>query len=585
MAFNQYYKDELLFLREMGQEFAEAHPEAAFLAGRGNDPDVERLMEGFAFLTGRIRQKLDDEFPELTHGMMNVLWPHYLRPIPSMSILQFSPIGGSVQGRHIIPRDTEVASVPVDGVPCRFRTTSQVELYPFLLDQAKLEMLPNGRTGLRLRFALNQGIALAQTPVSTIRLHLFGEPASELYLWLCRYANEITVRGIRKGKPEQEVRISASIRPVGFVKDEALLPYPRHSFDGYRLLQEYFTFPERFLFVDLEPLDALTRIPAGEAFEICIGFSRPPSPTLRLSSENLRLYCTPIVNLFEMDSDPLRIAHDRSEYRVRPAAPSSAFYEIYSLNEARGWTRGSAEERVYEPFYSVNHLRQSAEAQPAYFETRLRPSVTHDESADTYVSFVDSEQRSIVPPTESVACRLTCTNRMLPGKLRVGDIDVPTDSSPEFATFRNITKPSIPIHPPLEGDLHWRLISHLSLNYLSLTNVEALRGILALYNFQSLVDRQIGRANERRLDGLTAVQSKPETLLFGGTPIRGTMMTLTLRENHFANEGDVFLFGSVMNEFLATYAAINSWTQLTVKGEQQGEIYQWPARMGRQLLL
>jgi type VI secretion system protein ImpG len=460
-----------------------------------------------------------------------------------------------------------------------------VELYPFLIEQARLELLPSGRTGLRIRFGLTQGLELAQAKLKKIRLHLFGEPASELYLWLCRYAADISARGIRKAKPEQDVRIPCSIRPVGFSKDEALLPYPKHSFDGYRLLQEYFTFPERFLFVDLEHLDPLARIGAGEAFEILIGFSRPPSPTLRLSAENLRLYCTPMVNLFEMDSDPIRIAHDRSEYRVRPAAPNAALYEIYSVNDARGWSRGSAEERSYAPFYSVGHLRQSLDGQGTYYETRLRPSVVPDASDDTYVSFVNSEQRSIVPPTESVAFRLTCTNRTLAAKLRVGDIDVPTESSPEFATFQNIIKPSIPIRPPLQGDLHWRLISHLSLNYLSLTTVEALRGILSLYNFQSLVDRQVGRANERRLDGLTGVQSRPETLLFGGIPIRGTLITLALLETHFANEGDLFLFAGVLNEFLSSYASINSWTQLTVKGALQGEIYEWPARMGQQILL
>ena len=585
MGFNQYYQDELLFLREMGKEFAQANPDAALLAERGSDPDVERLMEGFAFLAGRIRQKLDDEFPELTHGMMNLLWPHYLRPIPSMSILQFSPIVGSIQGRQIIPRDTQIMSAPVDGVPCRFRTCSEVEVYPFLMDQAKLEVLPSGQSGLRIRFVLTQGADLAQTKLKTIRLNLFGEPASELYLWLCRYAVDLGVRTVRKGKPQQEIRIPCAIRPVGFSKEEALLPYPAHSFDGYRLLQEYFTFPERYLCVDVERLDALLRLEAGEAFEICIVFSRPPSSTVRVTAENIRLFCTPIINLFEADSDPIRIAQDRSEYRIRPAAPSPDLYEIYSVNDAKGWTTGSAEERPYAPFYSASHLRQSLDSQGAYYETRFRPSVIPDSSDDMYVSFVNAEQQAIVPRTESITFRLTCTNRPLAGKLRVGDINVPTDSSPEFATFKNIVKPSVPIRPPLDNDLHWRLVSHLSLNYLSLTSIEALRGILALYNFQSLVDRQVGRANERRLNGLVSIDSKPETLLFRGVPIRGTMVMLTLREDHFANDGDLFLFGSVMNEFIAMYASINSWTKLSARGSQQGEIYEWPARMGQQVLL
>jgi type VI secretion system protein ImpG len=584
--FNKYYQDELTFLREMGREFARAYPSAAqFLADRGSDPDVERLLEGFAFLTGRIRQKLDDEFPELTHALMNLLWPHYLRPIPSMSLLEFSQIPGAVRDRQRIARGAEVASVPVEGTPCRFRTCFDVDLYPLVLDDAALDTTADGRACLRLRFALSQGATLAQAKVDTLRLHLFGEPAYALYVWLCRHTAEVTVRPITRGKPGPEVALTGSVvRPVGFAKEEALLPYPATSFDGYRLLQEYFTFPEKFLFVELSRLAPLARLATGEAFEVSVIFSRPPAASLRVSREHIRLYCTPVVNLFTTDSDPIRVTHQRVEYRVRPAGSNPLHAEIYSMDRASGWVRGTAEEQEYEPFYSFNHGLGPSGRQTVYYQTRLRSAVVGD-GTDTSVSFVNAEQSTMIPPTETVVFRLTCTNRTLAGTLRVGDIQTPTDSSPEFAQFRNISKVIPAIRPPIGGDLYWRLISHLSLNYLSLTSVRALRGILELYNVQALYDRQAARANERRLEGIREITSEGHDLLYRGTPIRGTATRIDLNEDHFAGEGDMFLFANVLNEFLSLYASLNSFSRLTVRGVKEGEIYQWPARIGHQIIL
>lgn len=586
MSFNKYYQDELSFLREMGREYAKTYPAAAqFLADRGSDPDVERLLEGFAFLTGRIRQKLDDEFPELIHAMVNLLWPHYLRPIPSISLVEFTPIAGAVRERQKIIRGTEVASIPVEGTPCRFRTCFDVDIYPFNLTEAALETSSQGRTLLRLRFAMSPGTTLRQANLESIRLHLFDEPSYTLYLWLCRYVSELRIRPIAQGKPGKEIALPPSrIRPVGFEKEEALFPYPKTSFDGYRLIQEYFTFPEKFLFMEISGLDPIPQLGAGEAFEIDILFSRAPSASLRVSRENIRLYCTPVVNLLEVDSDPIRVDHSRVEYLIRPSGPSPLHHEIYSIDRASGWVRGTAEEHEYEPFYSFKHGLGPSDRKATYYQLRIRNAVVGD-GIDTYVSFVSSDQTNIIPPTETVVFRLTCTNRSLAAKLRVGDIETPTESSPEFAQFRNITKVSPTIRPPMGGDLYWRLISHLSLNYISLANVQALTGILGLYNFQSLYDRQAARANERRLEGIREVQSRVEDLLFHGIPIRGTATNIELMEDHFAGEGDMFLFSNILNEFLSLYASLNTFSRLTVKGKKEGEIYQWPPKIGHQIIL
>jgi len=206
------------------------------------------------------------------------------------------------------------------------------------------------------------------------------------------------------------------------------------------------------------------------------------------------------------------------------------------------------------------------------------------EGVDLYASFVNGEQMSVVPPTETVVFDLTCTNRGLAGKLRVGDISIPTDQSPEFVRFHNISRVTPSVRPPIGGDLYWRLISHLSLNYTSLETVEALRGILELYNYPALYDRQAGRANERRLEGIAGLEAVREDILFHGTPMRGRSITLSMKEDHFAGEGDLFLFASVLNEFFSLYASINSFSRLTVRGTREGEIYQWPPQSGRQAI-
>ncbi len=586
MSFNKYYQDELSFLREMGREFAQAHPEAAhFLAERGGDPDVERLLEGFAFLTGRIRQKLDDELPEATHALVALLLPHYLRPIPPISLIEFQPIRGMVRKPCSIPRGTEVASMPVDGTSCRFRTCYDVDLYPFSLESAALNTPDGARPELQLRFNVEPGCSLSWREIGALRFFLAGEYAETLYLWLCRHVEKVRIRYDTGRTLSADLYIEKeSIRPAGFGPGEALLPYPRTAFDGYRLIQEYFTFPEKFLFIDLTGLECLKQEIESNAFGIDFVFSRSVDPSLKVSHENIRLFCTPVVNLASLESEPLRVDHERSEYRVRPAASNPSHYEIYSIERAAGWVQGSAEELEYLPLFSFRFERAHPAQKRVYYHPRLHSAVVGD-GTDLYVSFVDADHEAAVPPTESVVFQLTCTNRILAEKLRLGDIHAPTENTPGIARFRNITRVSPGIKPPLEGDLHLRLMSHLALNYVSLTSVSAFRDILELYNFQSLHSQQAGKANQLRLEGIIDVQSTPEHLLFGGIPVQGITTRMALKESHFSSDGDMFLFGSVLNEFLALYVSLNSFSRLIVRGVDRGDTYEWPPRIGRQIIL
>lgn len=571
-SYNKYYQDELTFLREMGKEFAEKHPAIAhFIAEVGSDPDVERLLEGFAFLTGRLRQKLDDELPELTHTMMGLLWPHYLRPIPSMAILEFEP-QRTLRGAYLIPRiKTEVESTPINNTKCRFRTCYDVELLPISIDDAVLE----GQQ-LRIKFKLLNGVQFQALNINKIRLRIHGDPLVRyaLYLKLCQHIQKIVIRAENGNNITLD---QSNIKSVGFSDDEALLPYPANSFIGYRILQEYFAFPEKFMFIDLFGLQRASELGIQESFDVIFYFSKKTDDSLRITRDNFHINCTPIINLFSRESEPIRVEHDRTEYRLRPEGPNSQNYEIYSVDKVSGLIQGTVRQYEYEPFYSFKHSIPNQNS--VYYYTHLKDSVTNETSTETYISFVNSEQSVILPPTETIVANLTCINRQITEQIRLGEIRNPTSSSPEVARFRNITNITPTIYPDLGGRLHWKMISHLVLNRLSIASKEALVGILSLYNFQSSSDRKTASENERRLEGIVNVFSKPKDRLYLGFPIRGTEILIELRENHFSGEGDLYLFASILNEFLSLYTDINSFIHLTVKGAEFGETYTWPLRV------
>jgi type VI secretion system protein ImpG len=584
--YNTYYQEELAFLREMGREFAAAHPAVAhLLESAGADPDVERLLEGVAFLTGRVRQKLDDEIPELFQSLMMVLWPHYLRPVPSTTVLQFNPVAEQLSETARIARDTEVESIPVDGTACKFRTCCDVEVGPFGIESAALELPMVADARLRITLRSTGKVPLAQLKLSRVRLFLADEVvrSAALYLWVLRYGKQLEIRNPVNGRVAR-LPIT-SVRAAGFRDDENILPYPAHSFPGYRLLQEYFTCPAKFYFLDFLGLEHLARLEVSDRVELIVPFARRPEEDLRVDGSSLRLFCTPIVNLFPHSADGIRVDHARTQYRVRPATTGQPpeHFEIYSVESVVGLVQGEAQRRNYPPLHAFAHVGGPGQ-DAIYYQTRLVDAVV-GEGTDTYISFVSADQKFVVPPTETISIDLVCSNRNLASRLKVGDVSVATSGSPEFARFRNITGVSRSLRPPLGRGLHWRLISHLSLNCISLRSVEALRGILELYNYQALYDRQAARENILRLEGLVSLQSRPVERLVRGSPVRGTSVLLHMSEQNFAGEGDMYVFATLLNEFFALYATMNSFSELTVRGTKFGEVYRWPPRLGRQALL
>ncbi|SJL84309.1 type VI secretion system baseplate subunit TssF [Vibrio palustris] len=589
MTQDKYFREELAFLKEQGQEFTEIHPQLArFLHGRNTDPDVERLLEGFAFLTGRLREKVEDEFPELTHSIINMLWPNYLRPVPSMSVVAFDP-DKSVSEKQTVERDTQLDSKPVFGTKCHFRTCRDVNLYPLQMTDINAEHSRQASV-IRLDMCLNGDISAGEAGLDDLRFYLGGDKYSSqmLYLWLNHYLHKISVEvnGVEFALPHD------AFSTVGFDANQSLLPYPKNVYEGYRILQEYLSFPEAFHFIDVAGLDkALPKSVHGD-FTLKISFSKTLPTDVRVRRDNFQLYCTPVINLFEHDADPIDLTGKKSEYRIMPSSRYPSHYEVFSVDSVTGWQdstqagrRVRGEKRVYSAFESFQHEVERVRGRKAlYFRTRTKDSIRGD-GFDTFVSFVRSDETVSTDVDEAVSVKLTCTNRLLPLELGVGDICEPTDTSPPYATFRNITVPTQSLRPVLDGSLLWTLISNLSLNYLSLLSKDALSSVLRAYDFRALVDRQAERVGKQRLEGIQRIDSKPVDKILRGLPVRGLQSTMHIDQDKFGSEGDLFLFGTVLSHFFSLYASINSFHELIILNVTNQEKYTWGTQTGMQPLI
>lgn len=575
---NRYFQQELGYLRELGAEFSRAHPAVApMLSGPSADPDVERLLEGVAFLTALLREKLDDEFPEIIHELVQLIWPHYLRPIPSATMIAFSPKPAMKQS-VTIPAGIHVASVPVDGTTCLFQTCYDVDLHPLIIEEASFEHRGGQSPAIVLRMALS-GPPLSGWQPGKLRLFLAGDytGAADLYFLLQQHLHQIEIAPVEGGHPL--MLPPGSLKPAGFSPKEGLFPFPSNSFPGYRVLQEYFILPSKFLFFDLTGWAHWKNRGEGQRFEIRFKLKDLPFAPSKIRSSSFLLAATPAVNIFPHEADPIRLDHRKTDYLVRPAGPDITHYQVYSLEKVTGFVQGSAREKEYVPF---DMFSRSRDKNPVYY-AKLRTSPIHA-GYDVFLSFV-YPQSAEMPKPEIISTKIRCTNANLPEGLRAGDISQPTSSSPEFVKFKNIIAPTPNVLPPLGSNLLWRLLSHLSLNYLSISNAENLRNLLELYIFEETRDKTAIIANRRRIAGIESVESRGSDRLVSGIMMRGRDLSMNIRGDHFTGPGDLYLFGSVLDYFLSNYASINTYTRLTIKDSVKGDLIQWPARIGSHPLI
>jgi type VI secretion system protein ImpG len=563
------------YLREAGREFAEAFPDRAAQLNLdkpgAHDPYVERLFEGFAFLMGRLREKLDDDLPELTEGLVSLLWPHYLRTIPSLSIVELSPELEEMKRSELISTGFEVLSQPIGPhrTRCRYTTTQNLMLQPLALESVKHDYEPDGRSILKLRFACGSLADWSRVDLSQIPLYLNAAApfASTLHQALTLNAQTLYVRF--PGQPHRN-RLEGHFAPKGFADEDRLWPKGDSAFSGYQLLLEYFTFREKFMFVTLCGLEQLDIAPGTPWFELEVILSEPWPHGFSPSSEHIRMHAVPVINLFELEADPLALDPLQTDYLLRSMRLQDGHTEIYSVDHVTA--SKNAERQDYVPFTSFRHkggmLRD--EAPERYFHTRLKRGANG--LHDTWLILGgDGFDMDRLDDKQSLSLRLTGTHGQLPRKaLQSTLLDSLVQSTQKGLRVRNLCAPTLPCYPPNRDRFHWRVLSHLGSNFLPmLDSAEVLRGTLALYDW---TDSEL---NRRRLAAIVEVKHHLVQRFEKGFLLRGVDIEVTLDANGFSGEGDISLFGEMLHRFFALYADIHLYNQLTLILQPTGKCLRW----------
>lgn len=577
MSVNTYYRDELTYLREMGSLFAKANPRLSHhLAKDATDPDVERLMEGFAFLVGRLRQRLDAEMPELAHSLLRLVWPHYLRPVAPITTVQFGFAEGASGASIPVPRGTAVATRPIDGEAVPFRTSYDLTVLP--LEVAAVD-LDNRKDSCRLTLSFTRlaGAGLAALGEAPLTL-FFNSPrdvavARNLFLF---FASKVRrVQFTPRGGGARVVE--AKIEPIGFGENEATLPYPQGAFHGFRIMQEYFSCPEKFMYVRISGLEGFADIQA-DGFDLTFEMDRRFPETSRLSADLFALNATPAINLFETEGQALMVSHDRSEYPIR-AIGSAEARSVHTIETVTGWVQGSGQRVDYEPFESFRHDPANEGRSKLYFRTQIRPSVLGS-GVDHYLSFVTRLDEIGVPETETVSVSLTCSNGALASRHGIGSVDQPTSTTPAKLDMTNITPILSEVPPPLDDNILWTLIANLARNFASLIDVDALRTVVGAYDFRANADKQAAQQRDLLLRSFQSFERKGIDIVIRGRPVRAFELALKVSEGQMGGEGEMYLFGTILDQFLKSYASINSLHRFAITGTDTNTTYRWSPKWG-----
>jgi len=611
-----YYERELLFIREEAQQFAQQYPSAAgrlLLDPNGSvDPHVERLIEAFALLTGRVQKKLDDDFSQLTDGLFHVLYPHYLAPIPSFAVVQFEGEPGNAKPEGVlIQRGTGLHTQPVDDCECRFRTCYNTTLWPVEVEHAQLQTLPLSDglhspegtvAALRLQLRCLGQFRFADLQLDALRVHLSGadEVVALLHGLIFHSTIGMQLRSTDKNVTATSIHIppDRGLHAVGFDHDEGLLPYPPQSFLGYRLLTELFAFPQKFHFVDVSGWREAARQGFGQRAEVILYLNRVVEGLEQeIDKDNFRLGCCPVANLFAKTAEPIKLDHNNVSYCVRPDVHQPLATEVHSIESVMSVNPRSSTQ--YQPFYGLRHDTPWTEHRDegAYWYAQRRRSMQDgDDGTDVFLHLVDRHFDPTQPADSVIVVKATCTNRDLPLKLQQAGsaIHFQLETSAPVRDIHCVRAPTAPRRPPLGRQVYWQLMSHLTLNYLSLEDdeqgCEALRDILRLYQFSHHGDPSSDAAvNQRLIDGILSVKSRRIVgRVDRSVPVgfcRGVEVTVELNPRNFVGTG-VYLFASVLERFLSMFTSINSFSQLVlrVKGNDL-VVKKWPRRGGEARLL
>lgn len=611
----RYYEEELQFMREMGSEFASAFPKIAGRLGLETlecaDPYVERLLEGFSFLSARTRLKLDSQFPRFTGNLLETVYPHYMAPTPSMAVVQFQPdpAEAALATGVPVPRGTVLRSRLGKGeqTACEFRTAHEFQLWPlqiieaeyFSRDVASLDLpkIPDVRAGIRLRLQTTAGLTFNQLSLDKLPVFIRGNGNLPMHLYEQLLANPLAlvVRPVKKPIAWQEVLESSNVRPLGFNDQESLLPSVTRSFEGYRLIQEYMAFPNRFMFVEFAGLSRAIQRCTSDQLDLIVLLNRNDDVLEnRVSANHFSLFCTPAINLFPKRADRVLLDPRRHEHHIIPDRTRPEDFEVHSVSDVRGYGDALSNEQEFLPFYGMTDRGVAK----AFYSVRRMPRVLSERQkeqgtrsnytgSEVYLSLVDPVEAPFRHDLKQLGVQTLCTNRDLPMYLPIGqsNTDFTLEASMPVQAIRCVSGPSKPRASPIHvaAELGWRLISHLSLNYLSLTNDDPKQGAAAIREMLGLYDVVSDPVTRKQIAGVHSIASMPIVrrvphpgpIAFG----RGVEVKVTFDESAFEGTG-AFLMGSVLERFFRRYVSLNSFTETIAATVDRGEIVRWPARIG-----
>jgi type VI secretion system protein ImpG len=613
----EYYNRELQHLREMGAEFAREFPKIAGRLGMNGlevaDPYVERLLEGVGFLAARVQLKLDAGFPRFTQALLEIIHPHYLAPTPSMLIAQLQPDRNepNLARGFTVARGSMMHAHPGadDATVCQFRTAHDVTLWPVEVAAAQyfayapdlpLNMLPIAQRikgGVRIRLKTTAGLKFPQTAIDRLPMYIAGrDDVANRLCELC-LANGLGVLALPgKGASGYELLPAASIRPLGFEDRDALLPVSLRSFQGYRLLQEYFAFPQRFRFIELTGLASVIKRAEGQDIELVILFGRG-EPALEgiVDAASFALFCTPAINLFPMRADRIHVNDASHEYHVVPDRTRPLDFEVHEVTEVVGHGSGTEADQRFLPFYSAD-ASVADHHHAAYFTTRREPRLVSSTQkrkgprssyigTEVYLSLVDPQQAPFSGDLRQLSIQAVCTNRdlVLQMPIGAGRTDLVLEVAAPVPSIRVISGPTRPYAPLVDGSVAWRAISHLSLNYLSLVNTTPEQGASLLRELLELYAPATDASARRQIEGIRSVAIEPVVRRVSGAgPLafgRGLGVTVNVDELAFEG-GSAFLAGAVLERFFARHVSMNSFTETLLRSETRGEIKRWVPQWG-----
>jgi type VI secretion system protein ImpG len=609
----QYYERELRHLRAMGGEFAQQFPKIAARLSMNDlevaDPYVERLLEGVAFLAARVQLKLDAEFPRFTQALLEVVYPHYLAPMPAMMVTQFSPDPTDpnlASGFKRVPRGTTVRG-PIGGdstTACEFRTAQDVVLWPATVTAAnyfsyapdlQLNALPIAQRikgGIRIRLNATAGLKFAQTAIDHMRFFLAGDDALGNKLYELIAGSILGVLVVTGKSAATEFLPAQHVRPTGFSDDEALLPVTLRSFHGFRLLQEYFAFPQRYRFIEVSGLaPAIRRAPTDEIELVLLLGRGDPNLESIVDGSNFAPYCTPAINLFEKRADRIQVTGSAFEFPVVVDRTRPLDFEVYEVTEVIGHGSGDVSDQQFLPFYSA-YSTDDVNEHAAYFTTRREPRLPSSAQkrrgprssyigTEVFLSLVDPREAPYRGDLRQLSIKTTCTNRDLVLQMPVTGLSL--DVAAPVAGIRIVAGPTRPAAPLTDGAVSWRAINHLSLNYLSLVNATPEQGAAGLRDLLVLYAPTADAAARKQIEGIRTMSVRPVVRrLHGPGPLvfgRGLELTVTVDEMAFEG-GSAFVLGVMLDRYFARHVSINSFTEVVLRSESRGEIHRWMPQPG-----